>query len=230
MKTKITLFTICVICVSRIASAKSDSARLPAVTVPAAAVNSAGMSATVSKEARNKAIALRVFEENFNQGKFQVADEIYARDFENHGLYRTAYLQEDQDAVHAEKKAFPDLKMTVNMMVAEGDLVSVMWTFRGTHTAAGYGGIPPTGAKIAFRGITVWRIVDGKIRDEWTAFDEMTIYRQIVSHLKWPLIGMFIAFLAVVVILERVVCAIIWRVWLRSKRMVGPDSKHAAVG
>ena len=58
----------------------------------------------------------------------------------------------------------------------------------------------------------------------------MTIYRQIVSHLTWPLIGMFIAFLAVVAIMERVVCAVIWRVWLRSKRMVGPDSQHAAVG
>ena len=230
MKTKLTLFTICIIGVSCLAIAKSDSASLPASTVPASTVNSASISNTTSKEARNKAIAMRVFEENFNHGKFQVAEEIYARDFENHGLHRTAFLQEDQDAVHAEKKAFPDLKMTVDMMVAEGDFVSVMWTFRGTHTATGYGGLPPTGAKIAFRGITVWRIVDGKIRDEWTAFNEMTIYRQIVSHLKWPLIGMFIAFLAVVVILERVVCAVIWRVWLRSKRVVGPDSTHTAVG
>jgi predicted ester cyclase len=230
MKTKLTLFTIYVIGGSCLAIAKSDSAPLPVLTVPASTVNTASISNTASKEARNKAIAMRVFEENFNQGKFQVADEIYARDFENHGLHRTAYLQEDQDAVHAEKKSFPDLKMTVDRMVAEGDLVSVIWTFRGTHTAAGYGGLPPTGAKIAFRGITVWRIVDGKIRDEWTAFDEMTIYRQIVSHLTWPLIGMFIAFLAVVAIMERVVCAVIWRVWLRSKRMVGPDSQHAAVG
>ena len=183
-----------------------------------------------SKEARNKAVAMRVFEENFNQGKFQVADEIYARDFENHGLHRTACLQEDQDAVHAEKKAFPDLKMTVDMMVAEGDLVSVVWTFRGTHTAAGYGGLPPTGAKIAIRGITVWRIIDGKIRDEWTAFNEMALYRQIASHLKWPLIGLFIALLAVVAILERVICAIIWKVWLRHNGMVRPDSGNAAVG
>jgi steroid delta-isomerase-like uncharacterized protein len=222
MTTKLTWFTICVIGGSCIAIAKSDGPSLPAITVPASTVDTAGTSDTVSNQARNKAIAMRVFEENFNQGKFQVADEIYARDFENHGLHRSANLQEDQDAVHAEKKAFPDLKMTVDMMVAEGDLVSVIWTFRGTHTAAGYGGLPPTGAKIAFRGMTVWRIVDGKIRDEWTAFNEMTIYRQIVSHLKWPLMGMFIAFLAVVAILERVVGAVIWRVWLRSKRMFAP--------
>jgi predicted ester cyclase len=112
-----------------------------------------------SQQAKNKAVAARVFEEIFNQGKFQVADEIYASDFVNHGLHRNFDLQADQAAVHAEKKAFPDLKMTVNLMVAEADLVTVVWTFRGTNTAAGYG-LPPTGASIELRGITVWRIVD----------------------------------------------------------------------
>src|SRR5208282_12022 len=69
-----------------------------------------------SQEARNKAIAGRVFEEIFNQGKFQVAYEIYAQDFVNRGLHRNFDLQEDQAAVHAEKKAFPDLKMSVILM------------------------------------------------------------------------------------------------------------------
>jgi predicted SnoaL-like aldol condensation-catalyzing enzyme len=89
-----------------------------------------------TKEERNKAVALRVFEEIFNQGKFSVADEIYAPDFKNRGLnpdgqWVGADLKTDQNAVHDEKKAFPDLKMTVNNMVAEGDLVAVHWTFRG---------------------------------------------------------------------------------------------------
>src|SRR5215469_15702486 len=56
--------------------------------------------------AANKAVAMRVFDEIFNQGKFQVADEIYAPDFQNHGLHRSVDLKTDQDAVHAEKKAF----------------------------------------------------------------------------------------------------------------------------
>jgi steroid delta-isomerase-like uncharacterized protein len=213
MKTKLTLFTICVIGVSCLAIANSDGTSLPAVTVPAATDDTAGTSNAVSKQAQNKAIAMRVFEENFNQGKFQVADEIYARGFENHGLHRSANLQEDQDAVHAEKKAFPDLKMTVDMMVAEGDLVSVLWTFRGTHTAAGYGGLPPTGANISFRGITVWRMADGRIHDEWTAFNELTVYRQIASQVKWPLIGMSIALLAIFIFVERLVWFMIWRLW-----------------
>jgi steroid delta-isomerase-like uncharacterized protein len=160
-----------------------------------------------SQEARNKAIAGRVFEEIFNQGKFQIAEEIYAKDFVNHGLHRNIDLQEDQAAVRAEKKAFPDLKMTVNLMVAEGDLVTVVWTFRGTNTAAGYGLPFPTGAKVELRGITVWRIVDGRIREEWTAFDQLRIARQFLTQLKWPLLGLLCA----AVILAWVLCRAILR-------------------
>ena len=112
-------------------------------------------------------------------------------------------LKTDQDAVHAEKQAFPDLRMTVDMLVAEGDLVTALWTFRGTHTAGGYGGLPATGARLEVRGITIWRIVDGRIRDEWTSFNELGMYSQVVSHLKWLLVAAFVALLALVVIAER---------------------------
>jgi len=155
-----------------------------------------------SREARNKEVARRVFDEIFNQGKFQVADEIYARDFENHGLHRTANLQEDQAAVHDEKRAFPDLRMSVEMMVAEGDLVTVVWTFRGTHTGPGYG-IPPTGARIELRGITVWRVVDGKIREEWNAFNQLRIVSQIVAQLKWPFVGALFVVVILVWVLRK---------------------------
>jgi predicted ester cyclase len=148
-----------------------------------------------SQEDRNKAVARRVFDEIFNQGRFEIADEIYAPDFVNHGLKRDFSLQEDQAAVHQEKAAFPDLKMSVELMVAEGDLVSVVWIFRGTHTHAGYGGLPPTGTKVEFRGITIWRIVDGRIREEWTAFDPTRAYIQLLSQMKWPLAGLVLAVL-----------------------------------
>jgi steroid delta-isomerase-like uncharacterized protein len=162
-----------------------------------------------SQQDKNKAVAARVFDEIFNQGKFQVADEIYASDFVNHGLHRNFDLQADQAAVHAEKKAFPDLKITVDLMVAEADLVTVVWTFRGTNTAAGYG-LPPTGARVELRGITVWRIVDGKIREEWTSFDELQAAHQLVSQLKWQLLGL----LAAAVILLWILCRVILRLRL----------------
>jgi steroid delta-isomerase-like uncharacterized protein len=167
------------------------------------------------QEAKNKAIAARVFEEIFNQAKFQVADEIYAPDFVNHGLHRDATLQEDQNAVHAEKKAFPDLKMTVSLMTAKDDLVTAVWTFRGTHTGSGLG-LPPTGARIELRGITVWRIVNGKISEEWTSFNELRPYIQIATQLRWLIIGFLFALLAAVIIFERLFFKII-RIWLPKK-------------
>jgi steroid delta-isomerase-like uncharacterized protein len=142
-----------------------------------------------SQQELNKAVANRVFDEIFNQSKFQVADEIYARDFVNHGLHRNAGLDEDQAAVHWEKQACPDLKMTVDLMVAEGDLVTVVWRARGTNTAAA-SPLPATGVKIELKGITVWRIVDGRIREEWTAFDMLPVVRQCVDQLKWKLLGL----------------------------------------
>ena len=164
-------------------------------------------------EERNKAIATRVFEEIFNEGRFEVANEIYSPDFQNHGAHRTIDLKTDQDAVHAEKKAFPDLRMQVERLIAEGDWVTALWTFRGTHTAGGYGGLPATGTPIEMRGITIWRIVDGKIRDEWSSFDELGAYSQVVHHVQaklWIALGVI---LVLIVTSERLV-------WAGFKRLI----------
>src|SRR5215470_9638920 len=158
-----------------------------------------------SIQARNKAVAMRVFDEIFNQGKFQVADEIYAPDFQNHGLHETADLKTDQAAVHAEKRAFPDLRMSVREIVAEGDKVAVLWTFQGTHTGSGYEGLPPTGTKVEVRGITIWRIVDGRIVEEWSSFSETGAYIRMFAHLKWWLIFAGLLVLTMVIAIERLV-------------------------
>ena len=91
----------------------------------------------------------------------------------------------------SEIKAFPDIHMTVELAAAQGDFVTVVWRFHGTHTAFGYG-LPPTGTRIEIRGITVWRIVDGKIRDEWSSFNELTGYMQVLRHLRWFLLGLLL--------------------------------------
>ena len=155
-----------------------------------------------SQQSQNKAIARRVFEEIFNQGKFEVADEIYAKDFVNHGLHRNIDLQEDQAAVRWEKELFPKLTMTVDLMMAEGDLVTVVWTARGTNTGHA-GALPATGMKLEARGITVWRIGDGKIREEWTSFDQLRIARQLVSQLKWQLMALLGAVVMLIWVVAR---------------------------
>jgi steroid delta-isomerase-like uncharacterized protein len=136
-----------------------------------------GVSLAGNEQEKNKAIARRVFTEILSQGKFEVADEIYAKDFVNHGLTRDVGLKEDQDAARGWRDAAPDLVMAVDKLVAEGDLVTVLWTGRGTNTGTG-NGFPATGKKIQMRGITIWRIVDGKIKEEWSAFDRLSLLQQ----------------------------------------------------
>ena len=125
-----------------------------------------------------KAVARRVFEEIFNKGRYEVADEIYARDFVNHGVGREIGLKEDQDAARGWRAAFPDIRMTVETMIVEGDLVAVLWSVEGTNTGEG-NGLPATGKRMEGRGITIWRIVDGKIREEWTEFDMLPLLKQL---------------------------------------------------
>jgi predicted ester cyclase len=170
-----------------------------------------------SIQARNKAVAMRVFDEIFNQGKFQVADEIYAPDFQNHGLHRSVDLKTDQEAVHAEKKAFPDLRVSAQEMVAEGDKVAVLWTFKGTHTGSGYEGLPPTGTRVEIRGITIWRVVEGRIVEEWSSFSETGAYIQMFAHLKWWLVFAGLLVLTILIALERLV----WRI---VRKMFAPRS------
>jgi len=134
--------------------------------------------AASSLQNRNKAVARRVFEEILSQGRFQVADEIYAQDFVNHGARRDINLKEDQDAARGWKLAFPDLKMTVLKEIAEGDLVTVLWTGTGTNTGQG-NGLPATGKKMQARGITILRIVNGKISEEWSAYDQLRIMKDL---------------------------------------------------
>jgi steroid delta-isomerase-like uncharacterized protein len=166
---------------------KSALALLLLISAPAWAA--AVLPPVVSVQEQNKAVALRVFNEIFNQGKFQVANEIYAKDFVNHGLHRDANLAQDQAWAHWEKQALPDIKITAGPMVAEGDLVSVLWIARGTNTAS-FGWLPATGTKVEVRGITIWRIVNGKIREEWSTFDQMRVVRELAEQLRWQLLGL----------------------------------------
>jgi steroid delta-isomerase-like uncharacterized protein len=125
-----------------------------------------------------KAVARRVFEEIFNQGKFEVADEIYAKDFVNHGMTRDVGLAEDQAAARGWRAAAPDLNMSIEKLLVDGDFVVVLWSGGGTNTGTG-NGLPATGKKLHARGITIWRISDGKIREEWSQFDEAGIMLQL---------------------------------------------------
>jgi steroid delta-isomerase-like uncharacterized protein len=131
-----------------------------------------------SLQEQNKAIARRAFEEILSQGHFQLAEQLYAKDFVNHGIHRDASLEEDQAALKGWHQAFSDIAIVPKKLIAEGDLVTVYWVARGTNTGAG-NGLPATGKGAELAGITIWRIVDGKIKEEWSAFDQLSMMQQL---------------------------------------------------
>ena len=97
----------------------------------------AACAAPMSAETPNqrKAVARRVFEEIFNQGKFDVADQIYAKDFVNHGVTRDIGLKEDQAAARGWRSAFPDLRTQVDKAAAVG-LIAGLPRPNSWHTLA----------------------------------------------------------------------------------------------
>ena len=126
----------------------------------------------------NKAVARRAFEEILSRGRFELAEQLYAKDFVNHGIHRDATLEEDQAALKGWHQAFSDISIVPEKLIAEGDLVAIYWIARGANTGTG-NGLPATGKKAELAGITIWRIVDGKIKEEWSAFDQLSMMQQL---------------------------------------------------
>jgi len=131
-----------------------------------------------SLQEQNKAIARRAFEEILSGGRFELAAQLYAKDFINHGIHRNVSLEEDQAALKGWHQAFSDITIVPEKLIAEGDLVTIYWIARGTNTGTG-NGLPATGKKAELAGITIWRIVDGKIKEEWSAFDQLSMMQQL---------------------------------------------------
>ncbi len=131
-----------------------------------------------SLQEQNKAVARRAFEEILSGGRFELAAQLYAKDFINHGIHRDVGLEEDQAALKGWHQAFSDITIVPEKLIAEGDLVTIYWIARGTNTGTG-NGLPATGKKAELAGITIWRIVDGKIKEEWSAFDQLSMMQQL---------------------------------------------------
>jgi len=128
---------------------------------------------------QNKILERRLIEEVWNQGNFAVVDELVAGDYlghsstpeaETHGRegYRQFYT--------GLRQAFPDLQVTVEDQIAEGDRVVTRWTAHGTHEGE-FQGIPPTGNQGAITGITIDRIANGKVVECWTNTDNLGLMR-----------------------------------------------------
>jgi predicted ester cyclase len=127
-----------------------------------------------------KRVSHRVLDEALTGRNIDIFDETHSPDVVWHGpggreLHGLAELK---DMVSGYLEAFPDLRMTVEHEVAEGNLLATEWRAVGTHDGP-LGDIPPTGKKIDFRGHVIARFERGKIVEEFEVFDELAMLQQI---------------------------------------------------
>ena len=132
----------------------------------------------------NKAIVRRMFTEFWQRGNAQVLDELLADDCVNYEqsnpeLRGKEACKEWAKGVRlANGQGFPDLDLKAEDFVAEGDKVAKRWVFRGTHSGE-YVGIPPTGKTVTMRGITLYRLSGGKIKEIYWNYDVLGLLQQL---------------------------------------------------
>lgn len=127
----------------------------------------------------NKMIARRHVEEVLSQGNLGLIDEIFASDFVGHAASEEKLGPEAmKQFVAGLRRAFPDLRITVEDQIAEGDKVSMRWTALGTHKGE-FQGMPPTGKQMTMTAMTLARIANGKIVESWTEKDSLGMLQQI---------------------------------------------------
>jgi steroid delta-isomerase-like uncharacterized protein len=88
-------------------------------------------------------------------------------------------IEEAKQFIAMFKSAFPDMHATVEDVVAEGDKVVTRVTLRGTHQGEVEEFGPPTGRQVEIEGITIHRIEDGKIAEEWNSYDNLSMMQQL---------------------------------------------------
>jgi steroid delta-isomerase-like uncharacterized protein len=88
-------------------------------------------------------------------------------------------LEEAKEYLSMFLTAFPDLTMTVDDAIAEGDLAVTRWTLRGTHDGETEELGPPTGKQVEFEGLSMHRVEDGRIVEEWERYDNLSMLQQL---------------------------------------------------
>jgi predicted ester cyclase len=127
----------------------------------------------------NKALVLRTHEEVWSKGNLAVIDELYSPEYVAHWGDEDDTDREDiKTLVTKARTALPDLTEDVVHIVAEGDLVVTYFTSSGTFTGE-MNGLEPTGNAVSRPEIAVHRIVDGKIVEQWTVADQLTLMKQL---------------------------------------------------
>jgi steroid delta-isomerase-like uncharacterized protein len=140
---------------------------------------------TATAEA-NEALVRRFYEEVWNRGNLDVADEVFAADYVRHDLRAGDAApgpQGQKDIAAAFRRAFPDLDFAVEFTFGDGEYVAGRWTATGTHTGD-WADVPPTGRGMRFSGVNLFRFGDdGKVVELWNHRDDLGLLQQLGSKI-----------------------------------------------
>ncbi len=131
--------------------------------------------------AANKALARRLVEEAFNQGRLDVTEELVASDYVGHDPSLPEEVRGPagvKEVIAGYRAAFPDIQVTIEDQIAEGDLVVTRWRATGTHQGE-LMGMPATGKQATVTGITIDLIADGRIVESWDNWDTLGMMQQL---------------------------------------------------
>jgi steroid delta-isomerase-like uncharacterized protein len=131
-----------------------------------------GGGSPVSTEEKNKALVREFLEEAWGKGNMAAVDEFVAADYVEHHLPSTLPPGTEglKQLIASYRTAFPDLKTTLDGILAEGEMVAFRWSVSGTHLGD-WLGVPPTANHMAATGITLFQIAGGKVVESWTSID-----------------------------------------------------------
>jgi steroid delta-isomerase-like uncharacterized protein len=130
---------------------------------------------------QNKALVRQLVEEAINQGNMSVIDEFLIPDFIEHEELPPGIppgREAPKTLFTRLRSAFPDLKATIEHLIAEGDEVVLHMTWTGTQKGE-FMGIPPTGKSISINVIDILGIVEGKFVEHWGVMDSMAMMQQL---------------------------------------------------
>ena len=133
-------------------------------------------------EEDNKAV-IRRWIEAFNERDLQGEADVLAPGFVAHVPDAPAPLELEGLEAWREftapfVEAFPDLRLTIQDIAAEGNTVAARVAFRGTHRGE-FQGLPPTGKEVAFSSIEIDRVVDGKVEEHWVEINLLGLVQQL---------------------------------------------------
>jgi steroid delta-isomerase-like uncharacterized protein len=130
---------------------------------------------------QNKALVRQLVEKVINQGNIKLVDELLRPDFVEHEELPPGIppgREAPKVLFTVLRSAFPDLKATIEHLIAEGDEVVFHMTWTGTHQGE-FMGIPPTGKSISINVIDILGIAEGKFVEHWGVMDSMAMMQQL---------------------------------------------------